>query len=106
MSEDSSRTPIDPPADATVDPETIPPADSNEALHTAQGKRDAAHKASGVGPARAKAARERQAARFAKAGSDTPPEGADDDKSDADDTERRARSQPPTGRSTKPTAKS
>lgn len=110
MSEDS-RTPIDPPADATVDPATIPPADSNEQLKIADDKRAAAAKASGSGPARAKAARERQAAAFAAAGDDQgDDEDAGKDKGADSDAGKgghsAARSQPPQGRTNRPTTKS
>lgn len=102
--DDKARPGIDGNTDPQIvpRPEDIPPPDSNVALHDAEAKRHAAHIASGVGPAKAKAARERQAAQFKEAGSDAPPEDQSDE--EKAETAAKARSQAPQGRSAKPTS--
>jgi hypothetical protein len=95
---------------ATIDPRTIPPADSNEALHVAEAKRLAAHEASGSGPQAAAKARKEAAVAHAKQveadSADDKETEKDGGQSRVDRAEQHARQQAPQGRSTKPTAKS
>lgn len=92
---DDSRTPrTDIPEGATTAPEDIPPSDSNEQLHIAQSKRDAAHAASGVGPKAAAKARKEAAAR------------ADEESGEGGEPSAEARSRQPVGRTNKPTSRS
>jgi hypothetical protein len=104
------RTDGDVDPQATVDPRTIPPSDSNEALHIAQAKRVAAADASGSGPQAAAKARKEAAVAHAK---QVEADRKDDEETEKDGgaarvdrAEQHARQQAPQGRSTKPTAKS
>jgi hypothetical protein len=95
---DDKAPEVDKVPDYTVDPATIPPADSNEHLKTAEDKRSAAFAASGAGPeARQRAAKARRLAAEAEAA-----DSGDDDKA----PEQEARKQVPAGRTTKPATRS